>query len=85
MSSLKLFFYFLKALHHKFFQLWSDDTSSGDKTKQIIRSLALIIGLIATFPFTPQWSPFSPSPPKSDRLLQGTRLLKSHPPQKVIA
>ena len=25
-----------------------------DKTKQIIRSLALIIGLIATFPFTPQ-------------------------------
>jgi hypothetical protein len=26
----------------------------GDKTKQIIRSLALIIGLIATFPFTPQ-------------------------------
>ena len=28
MSSLKLFFYFLKALHHNFFQLWSDDTSS---------------------------------------------------------
>ena len=26
----------------------------GDKTKHIIRSLALIIGLIATFPFTPQ-------------------------------
>jgi len=28
MSSLKLFFYFLKALRHNFFQLWSDDTSS---------------------------------------------------------
>jgi hypothetical protein len=28
MPSLKLFSYFLKALHHKFFQLWSDDTSS---------------------------------------------------------
>ena len=28
MSSLKLFFYFLKALHHNFFQLWSDDTSA---------------------------------------------------------
>jgi hypothetical protein len=29
MSSLKLFFYFLKALRHNFFQLWSDDTSSS--------------------------------------------------------
>ena len=28
MSSPKLFFYFLKALHHNFFQLWADDTSA---------------------------------------------------------
>ena len=34
MSSLKLFFYFLKALHHNFFQLWSDDTSSHKWAKE---------------------------------------------------
>ena len=37
MSSLKLFFYFLKALRHKFFQLWSDDTSSILKAVQKIQ------------------------------------------------
>jgi hypothetical protein len=49
MSSLKLFFYFLKALHHNFFQLWSDDTSSALGLLQIL-ALELPQGIWANFP-----------------------------------